>query len=74
MENTVGISYFADNFGQLSKDQSSAALPRRETKSRELAVMLATFHRIGPLAGLTVALVATVGWIGLLGYVAIKLF
>jgi hypothetical protein len=36
--------------------------------------MLATFHRIGPLAGLTVALVATVGWIGLLGYVAIKLF
>jgi hypothetical protein len=50
------------------------ALPRRETKNRELAVMGATFHRIGPLAGLTVALAATVGWIGLLGYVAIKLF
>ena len=28
--------------------------------------MLATLHRVGPLAGLTVALVATVGWIGLL--------
>ena len=36
--------------------------------------MLATLHRVGPLAGLTLALVATVGWIGLMGYVAIKLF
>jgi len=69
MANTVGISHFAENLGWLSKDQS-----RRETKNRELAVMLATFHRIGPLAGLTIALVATFGWIGLLGYLAIKLF
>jgi hypothetical protein len=36
--------------------------------------MLATFNRVRPLAGLTLALVATVGWIGLLGYAAIKLF
>ncbi len=36
--------------------------------------MLATLHRVGPLTGLTVALVATVGWMALLGYVAIKLF
>ena len=36
--------------------------------------MLATFNGVWPLAGLTLALVATVGWIGLLGYVAIKLF
>jgi hypothetical protein len=36
--------------------------------------MLATFHRVGPLAGLTLGLVAMVGWIGLLGYVAIKYF
>ena len=36
--------------------------------------MLATIHRFWPLAGLTLALVATVGWIALLGYVAIKLF
>jgi len=36
--------------------------------------MRATFHRIGPLAELTVTLVAMVGWVGLLGYVAIKLF
>jgi hypothetical protein len=36
--------------------------------------MLATFHRVGPLAGLTVALVAMVGWMALLGYVAIEIF
>ena len=36
--------------------------------------MLATLHRVGPLAGLTLGLIATVGWIGLLGFVAIKLF
>jgi len=35
--------------------------------------MLAAFHRVWPLAHLTLALVATVSWIGLLGYVAIKL-
>ena len=33
----------------------------------------AEFDRVWPLAGLTLALVATVSWIGLLGYVAIKL-
>jgi hypothetical protein len=43
-------------------------------KNRELGVVLATLNRFGPLAGLTLALVAMVGWIGLLGYVAIKLF
>jgi hypothetical protein len=32
------------------------------------------FHRVGPLAGLTVALVATVGWIGLMSYLAIRIF
>ena len=37
-------------------------------------VVLATFCRVWPLTGLTLALVATVGWIALLGYVAIKLF
>ena len=36
--------------------------------------MLATFNRFGPLAGLTLALVAMVGWMGLIGYAAIKLF
>jgi hypothetical protein len=36
--------------------------------------VLAAFNRISALAGLTLALVATVGWIALLGYVAIKLF
>ncbi len=46
---------------------------RAWNRNRELAFMLATFHRLRPLAGLTVALVATVGWIGLLGYLAIKL-
>jgi len=36
--------------------------------------MLATLHRVGPLAGLTLALAAMVGWMALLGFVAIKLF
>jgi hypothetical protein len=39
-----------------------------------LGVVLAEFHRVWPLAGLTLAMLAAVGWIGLLGYVVIKLF
>jgi hypothetical protein len=51
------------------------ALPNgAENENRELGVVLAAFNRVRPLAGLTLALVATVGWIALLGYVAIKLF
>ena len=51
---------------------------RRPLKSvrqhREPGVVRGAIHRVGPLAGLTLGLVAMVGWIGLLGYVAIKLF
>jgi len=73
MANTVGISYFGEIFGKLSKGHSkhpNAAV----NQNREFDVMLATFNRVRPLAGLTLALVAMVGWMGLLGYVAIKLF
>ncbi len=35
--------------------------------------MLAIFYRVWPIAGLAVALITTVVWIGLLGYVAIRL-
>ncbi len=35
--------------------------------------MLAIFRRVWPVAGLAVALITTVAWIGLLGYVAIRL-
>ena len=42
-------------------------------KNRELGVVLAMVHRVWPLASLALALFATVGWMGLLGYVAIKL-
>ena len=56
----------------LPKGQSKP--PNGVNKNREFGVVLATFYRIGPLAGLTVALIATVGWITLLGYVAIRLF
>ena len=34
----------------------------------------AVFDRVWPVTGLTLALFATVGWMGLLGYVAIRLF
>jgi hypothetical protein len=60
-------------FLPVAKDQSKRPL-RARNKNREFGVMRAVIHRVGPLAGLTVALIATVGWIGLLGYVAIKLF
>jgi len=57
----------------LPKGQSKR--PKRGVKqNRELGVVRAVIHRVGPLAGLTLAMVATVGWIGLLGYAAIKLF
>jgi hypothetical protein len=36
--------------------------------------MLAAFHRALPLAGLTVGLVAVIGWLGVMGYLLIKLF
>jgi len=35
--------------------------------------MLTLLNRVWPLAGLSVALVATVAWMGLLGYALIKL-
>ncbi len=37
-------------------------------------VMLKLFHRVAPVAGLAVALIATVAWIGILGYFLIKVF
>ena len=36
--------------------------------------MLDTFHRALPLAGLTAGLVATIAWIGIVGYLLIRLF
>ena len=36
--------------------------------------MVTLFHRAMLVAGLAIALIATVAWMGLLGYVAIKLF
>jgi hypothetical protein len=58
---------------QWQKTNQDAPL-RAVNRNREFGVVLATFHRVGPLAGLTLGLIATVGWIGLLGFVAIKLF
>jgi hypothetical protein len=39
-----------------------------------MSVIFTLLHRVGPVAGLTVALFATVAWIGLVGYTLIKLF
>ena len=36
--------------------------------------MFMLLHRVAPVAGLAVALFATVAWIGLVGYTLIKLF
>jgi hypothetical protein len=42
-------------------------------KNRELGVVLAVFHRALPLAGLALALAATVGCITILDYVVLEL-
>jgi hypothetical protein len=57
-----------------SGERPIKAPPKGVKQNREFGVMLAIFHRVGPLAGLTVALVAMVGWMALLGYVAIEIF
>lgn len=46
----------------------------KNLKKQGSSVVLTLFHRAMPVAGLAIALIATVAWIGLLGYVAIKLF
>ncbi len=45
-----------------------------ENNKQGSGVVLTLFHRAMPVAGLAVALIATVAWMGLLGYMAIKLF
>jgi hypothetical protein len=68
---TAGIAFFGETSTEKPKGQSK--YPPKGREKQGLGVVLAEFHRVWPLAGLTVALVATVGWMGLLGYVAIKL-
>ena len=48
-------------------------MARRQTETSYLG-RFAEFDRVWPVAGLALALIATVSSIGLLGYVAIKLF
>ena len=73
MPNTVGFSCLGETFSHLV--ERPIKRPQRGEKSKQgVAVVLATFHRVRPLAGLALALAAAVSWIALLGYVAIKLF
>jgi hypothetical protein len=44
---------------------------RRETG---MSVMFTLLHRVAPVAGLALALFATIAWIGLVGYALIRLF
>jgi hypothetical protein len=48
-------------------------MARRQTETSYVGPS-AEFDRVWPVAGLTLALIATVSAISLLGYVAIKLF
>ena len=50
-----------------------AKMARRQTETSYLG-RFAEFDRVWPMAGLTLALIATVSSIGLLGYVVIKIF
>ena len=73
MPNTVGFSCLGETFSYLV--ERPIKRPQRDEKPKQgVAVVLATFHRVRPLAGLTLALASAVSWIALLGYVAIKLF
>ena len=47
---------------------------RGPVEKQGLGAVLALFYRAMPVASLAATLVAMVGWMGLLGYVAIKLF
>ena len=38
-----------------------------------MSVMFTLLHRVAPMAGLAVALFATLAWVGLVGYALIKL-
>jgi hypothetical protein len=57
----VGSQVVLSTVGPLVPDLSGAPQP------------VSLFHRTWPLAGLLVALIATVAWIGLLGYGFFKL-
>jgi len=48
-------------------------VPSERAKNRELGVVLEVFHRAWPLAGLALALAATVGFITILDYVVLEL-
>jgi hypothetical protein len=67
-----GDGFSRGDFHPRAEKPIKASLRGREQK-QGLGVVLAVFHRVWPLVGLTLALVSTVGWIALLGYVAIKL-
>jgi hypothetical protein len=68
---TVGMAFLGETSTHEPKSQSKPLRGREQKQG--LGVVLAVFHRVWPLVGLTLALVSTVGWIALLGYVAIKL-
>ncbi len=73
MPNTVGFPCLGETFRHLV--ERSIKRPQRGEKPKQgVAVVLATLHRVRPLAGLTLALAAAVSWTALLGYLAIKLF
>jgi hypothetical protein len=65
---------FKKNFD--ATDELSAPMelvPSERAKNRELGVVLEVFHRAWPLAGLALALAATVGCITILDYVVLEL-
>jgi len=77
LEITVPTNPLNNIYGQSSapsiQPSEQALRFARGTRKQGSGVMLNLFRSIWPVAGLAVALVTTVAWIGLLGYVAIKL-
>jgi hypothetical protein len=77
-EITVKVARLGDNGAKPKKGRSATkrTICAAEGASQKtgMSVMFTLLHRVGPVAGLAVALFATVAWIGVVGYTLIKLF
>ena len=60
--------HMADDY--CSIDLDTPTLTKEQVESAEFTLL----QRVAPVAGLAIALFATVAWIGLVGYTLIKLF
>jgi hypothetical protein len=75
-EITVEIIRLGENAPKPKRpsDTKARRLRRGRKTGNRIGIMFTLLQRIAPVAGLAIALFATVAWIGLVGYTLIKLF